>query len=816
MLCPLALVVLALVLSVCRPQPPALVLLELSFAPTVTIDQLELTTFVESDSTTRRGQRFPEQPAAAPLISGQRVAVLLPEAWIGQSIGIDVEGYRQGQLVARGAVSIVLERAGSNSARVLLGEPCRDACTVGVDECVGDQRRSCHRDEKSGCTTWAPPVSCPKAQPFCSAGKCADRCSDECVRGKDLCVDNKLARCGDYDSDSCADRQVADCPANQICDALAGACVPSCAGKPCACKTGETAPCADVGVCKGGKRSCTAAGTWGPCVYASGATAKVCDGLDNDCDGKVDDGLVAEGCAKQHGVCAGAVKSCGGQQGWLGCDDATYIAHAKSRGLVYEQDETACDGQDNDCDGQVDEAAACCQPDCTNKTCGASDGCGGTCMTGRCPSNQTCTAGTCLCNLRCGSDCCAAGTTCFSGACCTPDCSNKACGADDGCGGTCPTGSCADPLQACTSGRCGCLHQACLSGCCDRHEYCASSGCVATSCQTLPLDTRAPAFDLRPVLARDSKGKAHIAYARTGGGLGYATNLGGSFSATLIDSDVNSGDYPALAIDANDKVHVVHRGGLYNKRQLIHTTNAGGAWVNQPINAPGEGARWPDLVIDDRGKLHVVFEAEVSTHRLRYATNASGSWVVSPVDTGAGDSGIAPALALDSNRQPHIIHADVNKKTVRYTRKSSGGWVSTALSGVEARQGWLALDDQDKAHVVLCDETAASYPKSTYVTNASGNWSKQVIAGLCSILRYDGQIAFDGAGRVHVGIGRPLRHLTRENGSWRVQTVDAASASVGGYLSMALASDGRASFAYDVGRYAPFSGELLYAADCPP
>ena len=78
-----------------------------------------------------------------------------------------------------------------------------------------------------------------------------------------------------------------------------------------------------------------------------------CDGLDNDCDGETDEGIVdteASDC-KQDGVCAeGVVAICnpeaeGESERWI-CDYRDVLG--------YELIETSCDGLDNDCDGDTD------------------------------------------------------------------------------------------------------------------------------------------------------------------------------------------------------------------------------------------------------------------------------------------------------------------------------------------------------------------------------------------------------------------------------------------------------------------------------
>ena len=150
------------------------------------------------------------------------------------------------------------------------------------------------------------------------------------------------------------------------------------------CETGEQLACAtDAG--HRGVRSC-AAGAFGPCaptpcgltmgvclgrflsVLEDGgactavsygplyATADVCGDLeDNDCDGRIDETEPEDGgqaCPNQAGVCLGSMRRCSDAPGQ--CSEATYAAHAAAQGRLHQPFEQACDGQDNDCDGEVD------------------------------------------------------------------------------------------------------------------------------------------------------------------------------------------------------------------------------------------------------------------------------------------------------------------------------------------------------------------------------------------------------------------------------------------------------------------------------
>lgn len=64
------------------------------------------------------------------------------------------------------------------------------------------------------------------------------------------------------------------------------------------CNPGETRTCfrgsptqINVGICKAGTQSCGSNRTWGACVNEVPPSLEICDGKDNDCNGKVDDNI---------------------------------------------------------------------------------------------------------------------------------------------------------------------------------------------------------------------------------------------------------------------------------------------------------------------------------------------------------------------------------------------------------------------------------------------------------------------------------------------------------------------------------------------
>lgn len=193
--------------------------------------------------------------------------------------------------------------------------PTPEICDGLDNDCDGQVDNGCDDDNDGYCDATLTYVASPSCEN--GPGDCDDELADSYPGARELCDGS------DNDCDDDVDEEIAS--GSIFCGK--GACIQPGAA------------------CEGGIAT--------DCEPLEPAAQERCDGIDNDCDGVIDEGLGEVTCGE--GACRVAVAAC--------------LRGETVECRPFDTRDEVCDGIDNDCDGEIDDRASCDSGECIGGRC---------------------------------------------------------------------------------------------------------------------------------------------------------------------------------------------------------------------------------------------------------------------------------------------------------------------------------------------------------------------------------------------------------------------------------------------------------------
>ena len=296
-------------------------------------------------------------------------------------------------------------------------------------------------------------------------------------------------------------------------------------------------------------------------------------------------------------------------------------------------------------------------------------------------------------------------------------------------------------------------------------------------------------------IAVDSNDKVHIVFYRNdNSNLYHATNASGSWVISSIETNNNVGKYCSLAIDSNDGLHVSYQYNTGNALKYAYKASGSSTWSRTTVD--GTGGKFTSIAVDSNDKPHIAYRD--SGGDVGYAEKTGSSWAYGFVQT-AGDIA-STSIAIDSDDHIHIAYYDSSNEDMYHLTDTSGSWVRTFVEDI----GWnaagmstdIAIDpttDQPGISYLDASATALGY---TYYTGST--WSSAVVENGGDYGRYN-SIAYDSLGNVHISHERnsadDLYYTSDKTGSWVSTAIDTTN-SVGLHTAIAVDSNDDIHIAY--------------------
>jgi hypothetical protein len=253
------------------------------------------------------------------------------------------------------------------------------------------------------------------------------------------------------------------------------------------------------------------------------------------------------------------------------------------------------------------------------------------------------------------------------------------------------------------------------------------------------------------------------------------------------------GLYPGMALDSNDCPHI-----SCGDPPLTYVWWTGSEWQIDVV-VPDAWGGFTDIALDTNDRAHII-SCGGYPPPLSYAHWTGTGWSVEIIDSGKTECKMSMnriSIVLDDNDWPHVIYS--GSRGVRYAHYTGTEWLieTVATSGTEAPS--IALDDNGYAHISYVSQCCVTYAHWTGL-----NWVIDTVDATGRYYTDYSCIALDSDDRPHISYGHGggfLKYAYWTGTDWCIQVADTVNETAR-YTSLALDNNGYPHISYqDWGNY---------------
>ncbi|MCK5772991.1 MAG: hypothetical protein KAH57_04325, partial [Thermoplasmata archaeon] len=239
-------------------------------------------------------------------------------------------------------------------------------------------------------------------------------------------------------------------------------------------------------------------------------------------------------------------------------------------------------------------------------------------------------------------------------------------------------------------------------------------------------------------LAVDPSGKVYIAYYYNDyEDLKIAARNGTGWDISTIESSSDSGNYPSLVLDSNDRpiISYYKATGTTIYLRLARWNGTGWDLSTVDTNVGLESS----IAIGSNDELHISYKKIGQPGGLGYAYWNNTTWNITIVDE-YHYRVYYPSISLDSKERPHIAYYDFYDKDLLYAYKNGTGWNISKLEEENETGNYpsIVVDEDDHPHIVFSNQSTGQV---IYIHWDGGKWIREVLSD--KIGKYHGAILLD-------------------------------------------------------------------------